>query len=334
MGPAPASQQPPSAPGPTGRSISVVIVTYNSAAVLAASLRSVRATLPGAEVIVVDNQSQDSSLQIARELGVDTLIAGRANVGYGTAANQGARAATRPLLLIMNPDARLSAVDSAGLAELMASPKAGLLACQVGDGVSPIAPIWPWWLELCWTLVTWFLVPREIDLHRPTPRRERNTWVGGAAFVVSAGEFGALGGFDESIFLYYEDLDLAHRYHAAGHPVGVTETITVAHAGRGSSPREESFLMACALLGLLQTTATWNGKRSARRAARLTLEALRLLESLGMALRLIPILGPRCIEKAHLARALRGMLLDGKFRVSDSEFYGDAWSAIAPTHRK
>src|SRR5918996_6661900 len=89
--------------------VSVVMVTYESAADLAACL----ATLPAAagphdlEVVVVDNASRDGSAELARGLGVKVLE-NPANLGLSRAIDAGAAATDAPWLLLVNPDTRLA----------------------------------------------------------------------------------------------------------------------------------------------------------------------------------------------------------------------------------
>ena len=86
-------------------SVGFVIVTYNSARVLPACLKSIP---PGFEVVVVDNASRDDSAEIARSLGA-RVIANRKNAGFGAACNQGAKLLAASHAFFLNPDAVLAA---------------------------------------------------------------------------------------------------------------------------------------------------------------------------------------------------------------------------------
>ena len=93
--------------------MAVVVVTWNSAAVLPAMLESLAACdPPPAELIVVDNASADRSRALVEEFDSDRLVAVRsisnaANVGFAAAVNQGIAASTRPYVCLLNPDIRL-----------------------------------------------------------------------------------------------------------------------------------------------------------------------------------------------------------------------------------
>jgi len=84
------------------RDVGIVIVTHNSADEIGPCLESAVAT--GAEVLVVDNASEDDTRGEVERRSV-RLIANRSNVGFAAAVNQGALALKTPLLLLLNPDA-------------------------------------------------------------------------------------------------------------------------------------------------------------------------------------------------------------------------------------
>ena len=85
-------------------SITVIVPAYNAAATLGACLESLRGqTLPAAELIVVDDCSQDRTADIARQHGA-TVITLAKNAGPGVARNAGAAAATGEILAFTDSD--------------------------------------------------------------------------------------------------------------------------------------------------------------------------------------------------------------------------------------
>src|SRR3954453_14566765 len=92
-------------------SLTVVVVTYNSADCIGACLEAIETHLPDAERIVVDNGSSDGSSALVSEFSPTTrVIAGR-NVGFGQGCNLGVRAATNRHVLLLNPDVVVSGVE-------------------------------------------------------------------------------------------------------------------------------------------------------------------------------------------------------------------------------
>ena len=98
---APEPEPEPSACAP----VSVVIPAYNVEAYLEGAIASVRAqTLQPAEIIVVDDGSQDGTRALATRLGVRVIA--QANAGCGAARNAGVAAATQPWVAFLDGDDR------------------------------------------------------------------------------------------------------------------------------------------------------------------------------------------------------------------------------------
>ncbi len=85
---------------------SAIIVTYNSAGAIEACLRSL--VPQDCEIVVVDNASQDDTtthvLEVANQVQLQLITVSR-NIGFAGGVNQGVRAASSDVLLVLNPDA-------------------------------------------------------------------------------------------------------------------------------------------------------------------------------------------------------------------------------------
>jgi N-acetylglucosaminyl-diphospho-decaprenol L-rhamnosyltransferase len=219
--------------------IAAIIVSYNSATALPECLASLHDCLGPAQVIVVDNASSDASVAIARELDAE-VIASDSNLGFGAACNLGALSAEHEILLFVNPDVRVVSVDVARLRELIGRRPFGLLAPRallVGEGQEPNlrrVPSWPYSVA---REAFGPVLPRELSGRRGAVHglRRRRRWLNGALLLAARSEFLDLGGFDERLFMYYEDQELSRRYARRRLPVWVTDAITARHAVGGSS---------------------------------------------------------------------------------------------------
>lgn len=216
---------PPDALGASA--VTVVFVTYDSGAVIGRAVESVPATCP---VVIVDNASPGGTSWRADLPRPVDLLSMPANAGFGTACNAGARRATTPYVLFLNPDAVL-APDAVAL--LVAA------AARYGDPAILMPAIQG---------ETGRLMRKEGSILERVPRRQRlaareiagdycTRFVHGAAFMMAREAFLALGGFDEAIFLYHEDDDLSLRALARRIPMVVVPAARVTHAGgRSSAP--------------------------------------------------------------------------------------------------
>lgn len=206
--------------------VTVVVVSHESGHILGNCLDS----LPiDSEVIVVDNASSDDSVSVAQRRGARALAMDD-NVGYARACNLGARAASREFLLFLNPDVRLETGAVAALAAAAARyPNAAAFAPRLirSDG----SVFYRDYSVLC-----------QAPLNGTRPRREpvgdcSVPMLVGAALLCRRDAFFAIGGFDERIFLYYEDDDLCLRFRQAGWSlVHVHDAVARHEEGASSRP--------------------------------------------------------------------------------------------------
>ena len=200
--------------------VSIITVSYNSAAVLARLL----ASLPkNTEIIVVDNASIDGSREIAGEHGA-RCIRLEHNLGFGTACNVGARAATRRFLLFVNPDAEADAgLIAAFLDAAKRFPKAAFNP-RIFNGSS-----------ISFRRRSRFIEPKR-QWTGALPQSDASVPVlSGACIFIDRKAFLDLGGFDEAIFLYHEDDDLSLRLTKAGFDLVYVHEAVVKHQAGHSS---------------------------------------------------------------------------------------------------
>lgn len=230
--------------------MAAVVVNYNTRDLLRSCLESVREE-GIAEVVVVDNASTDGSPGMVRsEHPGARLIANRHNPGYGGGANQGIAACSAPYVLLLNSDTLLGPGSAARLAGwLDRHPRCAVAGPRLlnPDGTLQ-SSCFPWLTPFnVLALNTWLnravrLLPRFRPTWRGTPARDGH-WVKGAALAIRREAFDAVGGFDESYFMYAEELDLCLRLRAAGWEVHYTPEATVVHV-EGASTEQDRHAMA------------------------------------------------------------------------------------------
>ncbi len=235
LGPPPAALGPPPADGLP--SISVIILTALGPTHLPeclSSLRQSRYPLERVEVIVVDNGSQvDPTPVVHAHCPSARVIRVGRNAGFCGGNNEGARQATGEWLFILNDDTR---VDPDCLAELVATARRH-------GAVSVGARILDWTgerLDFGGAGVNFEGRGFQIGLgSRDTAGpRERPILFGcGAALLIDRRVFLEVGGFDEAMFAYYEDLALGWQLWIRGHDVWFSPGAVVYHKHHGTSGR-------------------------------------------------------------------------------------------------
>ena len=226
-----------------GDRVSAVIVHYKTPEDTVAAARAVAETAPGAEILVIDNASEDRvAADLAERVPGARLIRESANRGYGAACNRGARESTRPLLLFLNSDAqlrpqaveRLEAALEADRGAAAAGPR--LLDAQ-GRLQSSIRLLPTPWRIFCESSGLAFLAGGGAPFGGHTATRQDHRRgrpveaLMGAALLVRREDLEAVGGFDESFFLYAEETDLMKRWKDAGRRVLFVPEAEVVHAG-------------------------------------------------------------------------------------------------------
>jgi GT2 family glycosyltransferase len=216
--------------------VSVVIVSFNVKHFITLCIDSVKralATLPnGGEIIVVDNNSKDGSVDFIRKHFPDVqLIDLKQNIGFGKANNIGIEKAKGDYILILNPDTVMPEhFLSETIAYMDAHPEVGCLGPRLIDGKGIFAPdgkkSFPSLrIALFKTLGFGKLFPKSpyfnayYAVHIPENEIAEVEVLSGCCMLLRRSVIPDIGGivFDEAYFMYCEDVDLSYRIQKAGH---------------------------------------------------------------------------------------------------------------------
>ncbi len=212
--------------------ITVVIVNYRVKLFLEQTLRSVEEATQGldAEVIVVDNNSGDDSIDFVRQRFPQvTFIENTDNVGFARANNQAIMRAAGLFTLILNPDTIISRSCIEQCIEWMRGhERCGAIGVRMVDGNGVFLPeskrAFPTpWVSFCKIFGLSALFPRSrwfaryhlryLDDRQP----HRIDILAGAFMLCRTTLLQQVGGFDEDFFMYGEDIDLSYRMVLAGY---------------------------------------------------------------------------------------------------------------------
>lgn len=226
-----------------GPAVTVAIVSWNTRTLLADCLSSLKPSVDEgiADVWVLDNASSDGSPEmVQREFSWVNLIACAQNLGFGAGVNAIASRTRTPWLVPANADVAFApgALDTL-LKRGDEHPEAGALAPRLilPDGSTQQSayafPTIPFTVALVTGLLS---LSRRLGRHWCIgqgfdPGEERNIpWAVGAALLVRRAAWDQVGGFDESQWMYAEDLDLGWRLRRGGWRTRYVPTARVAHA--------------------------------------------------------------------------------------------------------
>ena len=194
--------------------VGIVTILYNSAE----ALETFNLELRGRALLyAVDNANSDQSIEMARRLGA-TVYALSENIGFGAACNFGASKVRAPFVLFINPDVQMGAAALDAMIEALASDESLFAVApmlQTGSGK----------------------ITQKDRNHIPSSPQsaEEPSCLSGSCILVRKDAFIGLGGFDERIFLFFEEDDLFHRARAQGWRLKILDDVLVEHRHGGSS---------------------------------------------------------------------------------------------------
>jgi len=255
-----------------GGSLDAVVVDFDAGPVLAACVRSLLDE-GVVEVVVVENGDAAGARALLDAEGVNVpVIDPGLNLGYGAGANRGVAAGSgTEFVLVCNPDLRLHPGAAAALVDaLEAEPSWAVVGPRILDAAGvpyPSVRRFPSMVDAAGHAVIGLVAPDNpfSNRYRPPPTadaaRSPADWVSGACLLVRRAAFEELGGFDESYFMFAEDMDLCWRAHQAGWGVGVEPAAVVTHF-EGVTRRRHPYRMIVAhhrsaLHFVSRTTTGW-----------------------------------------------------------------------------
>ncbi|MFA5803348.1 MAG: glycosyltransferase family 2 protein [Melioribacteraceae bacterium] len=231
--------------------LDVIIVNWNSGTLLSECIGSINNAVQNSfylnRVVVIDNASNDGSLDNLENINLPlTIIRNAQNLGFARACNQGAKASEADYLLFLNPDTRLFS-NSLSVPISFLNKKEndhfGIAGIQLRDDKN----------EICrncarfpsaYTMITISLgldrlFPKLFSAHFLTEWDHKESkevdQVMGSFLMIRRKLFEQLNGYDESYFVYFEDMDLSFRARNAGKKSIYLADAYIYHKGGGTT---------------------------------------------------------------------------------------------------
>jgi N-acetylglucosaminyl-diphospho-decaprenol L-rhamnosyltransferase len=222
--------------------VTVIIVTFASQDVVGRTLSALASGHASGllDCLVVDNASPDRTREVmTSDHPWVRMIASPKNLGYGRACNLGFNEVTTPYVLFMNPDVE---IQPAGVARLLhhleERPRAGIIApaTRIGGEYQSAGGLpTPWSIARNAMGGVGALAGAGPILPGMAPYS--TDWLCGAVMLVRSAMFRAIGGFDPTFFLYFEETDLCARMLQAGFELWATGDVEAVHTGGMSSKK-------------------------------------------------------------------------------------------------
>ncbi len=223
--------------------LSIVIVTYRCLPFTELCLQSLLWQSDSRmEIIVVDNNSSDGSTNfIKKNYPSVIIIDNQKNLGFGSACNQGISIAKGRYLLMLNPDTLVPENLTQQILDFMHShPDCGAMGVKMLDGMGTFLPeskrgIPTLFRSFCRFAGLSRLFPRSAFFsgyylgHLPCDKPNEVEILSGAFMVLDSEVIKQTGIFNESFFMYGEDIDLSYRILLAGYKIMYNPAIIILH---------------------------------------------------------------------------------------------------------
>ena len=230
--------------------VAAIVVSYNVRDLLMDCLASLDVARRNGEldsIVVIDNDSRDGSAEAARECFPGVTVVDATNRGYGAGANAGIAATTSVYVLILNPDTVVRPGAIAALTRYLDEhPQVGLAGPRLRypDGsIQPTRRRFPRRLtplfestifEQWWPGNPWSRAYHLRDV--PDDGPQEVDWVVGAAMLVRRAAIEQAGGFDESFWMYSEEVEWCWRLRRHGWTIAyVPDAEIIHHEGASTS---------------------------------------------------------------------------------------------------
>ncbi len=213
----------------------IIIVNYNGKSLLKDCIETIYSTEASkAEIVVVDNSSWDGSVEYIKENFPDVrLIELDRNYGFAKANNIGVKNARGEYIVFLNNDAIVSKGWLQALLDVMSDNSIGvsgskLLFYDFPEKINSAGA------NIVFNGGGYDIGFMEEDRGQYNITTERGA-VCAASMMLRRDEFLRLGGFDDSYFMYFEDIDLCWRYWLSGYRVVYVPDSVVYHRFGGTT---------------------------------------------------------------------------------------------------
>jgi GT2 family glycosyltransferase/glycosyltransferase involved in cell wall biosynthesis len=220
--------------------LAVVVPNFNGAAHLEACFGSLEALDYPADQVepwLVDNASHDDSLAILRRRFPRVrILRNQSNLGFAAACNQGVAAADAPYVALLNNDARVDAAWARELVgPLLERPALAATGAKMLDWAGER-------VDFAGGLLNFYGHAFQHLYGAPASAAADLTlrptlFACGGAMAVRRDVFLAVGGFDESYFAFFEDVDLGWRLWLHGYAVALAPRAVAYHRGHATASR-------------------------------------------------------------------------------------------------
>ncbi len=224
--------------------LSIIVLSYNTKNLTCECLKSIfeqyekELKIGEFEVILVDNASKDGTVDAISDIRYSDIkiIKNKENLGFSKGNNVGVGNAAGKFVLFLNSDTEIKDKGLLKMVEFLDNNKhIAIVGGRMENEDGSVQPSAGKFYSILNLFILLFGGGR-MGLLRSSPSRiSKADWVSGACMMVKKDIFKKIGGFDEKLFMYMEDVEVCFRARKAGYLTYYYPFISLLHKERRSS---------------------------------------------------------------------------------------------------
>ncbi|MEI7890516.1 MAG: glycosyltransferase family 2 protein [bacterium] len=234
----------------------IIVLNFNGSSVLSNCLKSImQSDYPNFEVVLVDNNSTDSSFEQAKnDFSRFHFIKNSENIGFSRGNNIGIRFALEKfadLVFILNNDTIIDKNTISTLAKTSKQyKKSGIITPLILEGDNK--KVW-----FAGGKINWCTMKTSHVTKVSSKKPYKSEYLSGCAMLIKKDVFKKIGLFDERFFLYYEDTDFSMRAKKAGFDLLIDPSATIQHLEQSELNAEKIYYLVISGLLFFKTHASF-----------------------------------------------------------------------------
>ncbi len=198
--------------------ISIIIPTWNTAQITKKCVNTINTFIPDQEIIVVDNGSEDNTVEVLTKIKNVKIVKNGTNLGFAKANNIGLKSATSDYIVFMNSDMELIDKSLLNLIKFLKENKdIGIIGPKfLNPDKTPQASVFP--PQTCQNAFKEFWLGQQ-SYSKYLPLEEEPlavSYISGGCIAVNKKYFEKIGKWNEKYFFYFEDMDLCRQVTKSG----------------------------------------------------------------------------------------------------------------------
>ena len=194
--------------------VSIIILTWNTAKITQKCVQSINKFLNNPEIIVVDNDSKDNTIELLSKEKNVKIIKNKSNLGFSKGNNVALKHISNEYIVFMNSDMELIDDSFNDLLNFFQNKNnIGIIGPKfLNPDLTPQPSVFPNQSLINAFKEFWLNKPNKYTKYLPKTDKPIKVWAISGGFILTRKSFfESIGGWNEKYFFYFEDMDLCRK---------------------------------------------------------------------------------------------------------------------------